>query len=100
MNPATDDALDSAPASPVVLEPRRRGSRPAILRSLEAATRAHPTERKRLVAPDVNHGRELLITLARSTGGWVGWEATNLRGIAEELAFVPLAERGVRAGSD
>ncbi|HEX6535263.1 MAG TPA: PD-(D/E)XK nuclease family protein [Gemmatimonadaceae bacterium] len=100
MNPATDDALDSAPASPVVLAPRSPGSRPAILRSLEAATRAHPTDRKRLVAPDVNHGRELLVTLARSIGGWVGWEATNLRGIAEELAFVPLAERGVRAASD
>lgn len=72
----------------------------ALLRALGAATRAHPVARKRLVGPDVNYGRELLAALARATGGWIGWEATNLRGIAEELAFVPLAERGLRAASD
>jgi hypothetical protein len=71
-----------------------------LLHSLQAVTRAHPTSRKLLVTPDINLGRELLATLARVTGGWIGWEATNLRGIAEDLAFVPLAERGVRAGSD
>lgn len=74
--------------------------RSGILRALEAAGRVHPTRRKRLIAPDVNYGRELLVTLARATGGWIGWEATNLRGIAEGLAFVPLSEQGLRAGSD
>ena len=71
-----------------------------LLHSLRSVTRAHPTARKLLVAPDINLGRELLASLARATGGWIGWEATNLRGIAEDLAFVPLAQQGVRAGSD
>ncbi|HET9013353.1 MAG TPA: hypothetical protein VFN38_16130, partial [Gemmatimonadaceae bacterium] len=71
-----------------------------LLASVEALGRAHPTARKRLVGPDVNFGRELLVALARRTGGWVGWEATNLRGIAQSLAFVPLAERGVRVADD
>src|SRR5690242_17351713 len=71
-----------------------------LIYSLQAVTRARPTCRKLLVAPDINLGRELLATLARATGGWIGWEATNVRGMAEDLAFVPLAARGVRAGSD
>ena len=49
---------------------------------------------------DLNFGRELLVTLARRTGGWIGWEATTLRGLAESLAFFPLAERGVRVADD
>lgn len=71
-----------------------------LLDSLEQLGRAHPLARKRLVGPDVNFGRELLVTLARRTGGWLGWEATNLRGIAQSLAFLPLAERGVRVADD
>jgi hypothetical protein len=71
-----------------------------LLRSLEALDAAHPLSRKRLVAPDVNFGRELLVTLARRTGGWIGWEATNLRGMAQAFAFVPLAERGVSVADD
>lgn len=71
-----------------------------LLESLHALTREHPLARKRLVGPDVNFGRELLVTLARRTGGWVGWEATNLRGIARGLAFLPLAERGIRCADD
>lgn len=71
-----------------------------LLLALESLDRAHPVAHKRLVGPDVNFGRELLVTLARRTGGWVGWEATNLRGIAQSLAFLPLAERGVRVADD
>ncbi|GAC1478722.1 MAG: PD-(D/E)XK nuclease family protein [Gemmatimonadaceae bacterium] len=71
-----------------------------LLGAVEALDRAHPFARKRLVGPDVNFGRELLVTLARRTGGWVGWEATNLRGIAQALAFLPLAERGRRVADD
>ncbi len=72
----------------------------ALLASLESETRAHPYEPKRLIGPDVNYGRELLVALARRTGGWVGWEASNLRRIAGEIAFVPLHQAGVHAGSD
>jgi CRISPR/Cas system-associated exonuclease Cas4 (RecB family) len=71
-----------------------------LLESLAALTAAHPHARKRLVGLDVNYGRELLQSLARVTGGWVGWEAVNLRGIADELAFVPLSESGARSASD
>lgn len=71
-----------------------------LLLSLEALGRDHPVARKRLVGPDVNFGRELLVTLARRTGGWVGWEATNLRAIAQSLAFLPLAQRGVTIAND
>ena len=72
----------------------------ALLRALADATRAHPLARKRLVGPDVNFGREALTALARLTGGWIGWEATSLRDLAGELAFVPLADRGLRAATD
>jgi hypothetical protein len=71
-----------------------------LLKSLQVVSRALPTTRKRLVTPDINLGRELLAALARTTGGWIGWEASNLRGIAEDLAFVPLSLQGRRAGSD
>ena len=71
-----------------------------LLEHIEELGREHPLARKRLIGPDVNFGRELLVTLARRTGGWIGWEATNLRGIAQSLAFLPLAERGVRVAND
>jgi CRISPR/Cas system-associated exonuclease Cas4 (RecB family) len=71
-----------------------------LLTSLGAATDADPTGRKRLVGPDVNWGRELLVALARRRGGWIGWEATNLRGIASDLALVGLSNRGLRAAGD
>jgi RecB family exonuclease len=71
-----------------------------LLQSLIDVTRTLPVARKRLMSTDINYGRELLVTLARHTGGWIGWEATTLRTIAEELAFVALADRGVRVASD
>jgi RecB family exonuclease len=71
-----------------------------LLHAVDSLGGAHPFTRKRLVAPDVNFGRELLISLARRTGGWIGWEATNLRAMAQSLAFVPLAEAGVRVADD
>lgn len=77
-----------------------RPARSRLFRNLERITSEAPLARKRLVGPDINWGRELLSGLARDTGGWIGWEAANLRGIAEELAFVPLSERGLRAGND
>ncbi len=71
-----------------------------LLASLARITRAHPHARKRLIGVDVNHGRELLLVLAQRTGGWVGWEATTLRSIADDLTFVALHERGLRVVND
>ena len=71
-----------------------------LLSSLVRVNAAHPHDRKRLLGVDVNHGRELLLALARQTGGWVGWEATTLRSIADDLAFVTLHARGLRVASD
>jgi ATP-dependent helicase/nuclease subunit B len=70
------------------------------LTELVRITTAHPTTRKRLVSHDLNHARELLTSLTRVTGGWIGWEPATLRGIADALAFVPLHAAGVRVGSD
>ena len=74
--------------------------RSRLLSSLARVNAQHPHRRKRLLGVDVNHGRELLLALARDTGGWVGWEATTLRSIADDLAFVPLHARGLRIASD
>ena len=92
----------SLPAGAVAAGPGRiRADRPSrILEALAAIDREHPVGRKRLIGPDVNFGRELLVGLARRTGGWVGWEATNLRGVAESLAFLPLHEQGRRVAGD
>ena len=71
-----------------------------LLDQLEALDRTHPGEQKLLVGQDVNHGRELLGSLARRTGGWMGWEPTTLGSIARDLAFTALGRAGLRAGSD
>lgn len=71
-----------------------------VLGALEVENAANPYGSKRLVGPDINYGRELLAALARTTGGWVGWEATSLRRIAGEIAFVPLHMSGTRVGGD
>jgi hypothetical protein len=71
-----------------------------LLSALGEATARHPHERKLLVGPDVNWGRELLVATARGTGGWIGWEATTLREIASELALVPLTTQGRRVAGD
>jgi RecB family exonuclease len=67
---------------------------------LAAIDRAHPYQRKLLVCPDASYGRELLAALARTEGGWVGWEVTTLRGIAEALSLTALANRKLRHASD
>jgi hypothetical protein len=69
-----------------------------VLASLAEVNRAHPFSRKLLVAPDNLHGRDLLTSLARETGGWIGWESTTIRQIAKSLAFVRLSEEGNRIG--
>jgi PD-(D/E)XK nuclease superfamily len=75
-------------------------SRSRLLASIARVNARSPRVRKRLIGVDINHGRELLLALARETGGWVGWEATTLRSIADALAFVPLHARGLRVASD
>jgi hypothetical protein len=77
------------------------GTRPnAIVAQLQELDRQHPLERKLLLGPDLNYGRELLLALARATGGWLGWEPATLRSIAEDLAFVPLTSAGRRTADD
>jgi hypothetical protein len=71
-----------------------------LLDQLDAITAAHPVDRKFLVGPDINFGRELLVALGRRRGGWIGWETATLRVIADELALLELARRGVRSGDD
>ena len=72
----------------------------AILEQLQEFDAQHPLERKLLLCPDLNYGRELLRALARQTGGWLGWEPTTLRELAQEIAFVPLAAAGRRSADD
>lgn len=48
----------------------------------------------------MNWARELLVALARRTGGWIGWEPCTLRSLAEELAFVDLGRSGRRVAGD
>lgn len=68
---------------------------PRLLVSLEAATRAHPFERKLLVCRRPAEGRELLRALASAGVAWVGWEAVTVRGIAMDAAALELAAEGV-----
>ena len=86
-----------------------RPSRPAaavpaapspLLSALASLSETDRLDRKLLIGPDINWGRELLTTLARRTGGWIGWEPTTLAAIARELAFVDLGNAGRRAGGD
>ncbi len=71
-----------------------------ILTHLKQLDASWPVARKMLVGPDLRWGRELLATLARETGGWVGWEAVTPKMLAGELAFTRMSERGVRPGDD
>ena len=79
---------------------QRRLQQSALLAALARISAQTPHTRKLLLSPDLNFGRELLTTLARQTEGWIGWEATNLRSIAEQLALVSLAEQGLRQIGD
>ncbi|MEO8637045.1 MAG: PD-(D/E)XK nuclease family protein [Gemmatimonadales bacterium] len=81
-------------SSPTLAPPSR------LLAALQQFGVAHPLERKILVAPSINWARELLRQLARRDGGWVGWEPMTLRGIADEIALLPLSEAGKQAGTD
>lgn len=93
--------MDEPPVSTNAMKPGRGElQESALLRSLRLETEAYPYEPKRLIGPDVYYGRELLAALAQRTGGWIGWTATSLRRLADEVAFVPLHAAGIRIGSD
>ncbi len=70
------------------------------LPQLRALDERFPTQRKLLLAPSINFGRELLAALAQARGSWVGWEVATLATIAQKLALVELAEREMRRASD
>ncbi len=71
-----------------------------VLDQLAELNLLYPTEHKLLLSADVNYGRELLLSLARRTGGWMGWEPTTIGAIARELAFTALGRAGLRSASD
>jgi CRISPR/Cas system-associated exonuclease Cas4 (RecB family) len=80
-----------------------RVSRPAtrdLLAQLSGVDASQPLARKLLVAPDITWGWETIVALARRRRGTVGWEATTLLGIAEDLAFTEIAHRGLRRATD
>ena len=70
------------------------------LPQLIALDERFPTQRKLLLAPSINFGRELLAALAHERGSWIGWEVATLATIAQKLALVDLAERETRRASD
>ena len=70
------------------------------LPQLIALDERFPTQRKLLLAPSINFGRELLAALAHERGSWVGWEVATPATIAQNLALVDMAERDTRRASD
>ncbi|MDQ6613112.1 MAG: hypothetical protein M3Y64_11800 [Gemmatimonadota bacterium] len=71
-----------------------------IIQQLNTFDASFPTERKLLLVPNINLGRELLAALALQNGGWVGWEVATLGSVAERLALIDLAERRLRRARD
>ena len=69
----------------------------AVLAQLDTE---HPLTRKLLIAPDIAWGWETIVALARTRRGIVGWEATTLLGLAEELAFTEMGHRGLKRATD
>lgn len=60
------------------------------LPQLIALDERFPTQRKLLLVPNINFGRELLAALAHKRGAWVGWETATLATIAQKLALMEL----------
>lgn len=73
-----------------------RTPRSRLADALAEIARAHPLERKLVVAPSVGGGRELLRRLGRDGAGWVGFEVTTVRPLALRLAVNELDERGLQ----
>lgn len=71
-----------------------------LLEEILAVGATHPRIRKRLVAPEISAARELIRTLARAGVDTTGWEAANLRSLAEELSCLGSARAGRTSASD
>jgi hypothetical protein len=82
------------------LTPSAPRSDSRLVDSLVEATKSTPTARKRLIGHDINYCRELLVTLARRSGGWIGWEPATLATVAADLAFIRLVREGLAGASD
>jgi hypothetical protein len=67
-----------------------------LLAHLSGIDTSQPLARKLLVAPDIAWGWETIVALARLRRGIVGWQATTLLGLAEDLAFTEMGQRGLR----
>ena len=50
--------------------------------------------------PSINFGRELLASLAKQQGSWIGWEVATLASLADVLGKVELRKQRRRRGSD
>ncbi len=72
----------------------------ALLSQLSALATKHPRARKRLITPEISAARELIRTLAQHGSDTTGWEAANLRLIAEELSCVGARRRGLSPTND
>ena len=72
----------------------------AVLRSLEAATAAHPLDRKLLLCRSIGEGRELLRAMAARGASWLGWEISTPRRLAMELAGPALVAGGRTLADD
>ncbi|MGV3710801.1 MAG: PD-(D/E)XK nuclease family protein [Gemmatimonas sp.] len=70
------------------------------LPQLIALDERYPTQRKLLLVPSINFGRELLASLALERGSWIGWEVATLATLADKMSMIALAERETRRGSD
>ncbi|MEP6778759.1 MAG: PD-(D/E)XK nuclease family protein [Gemmatimonadaceae bacterium] len=71
-----------------------------VIQQLKALDAAFPAQRKLLLVPNINLGRELLAAVALEQGSWIGWEVATLASVAQKLAVVELAERKLRNASD
>ncbi len=71
-----------------------------LLEQIRKVSTAYPRIRKRLVAPEISAARELIRTLALSGADTTGWEAANLRLLAEELSYVRCAQEGKTPADD
>lgn len=73
-----------------------RPQRSRLVDALAEVARAHPLDRKLVVAPSVGGGRELLRRLGREGAGWIGFEVTTVRPLALKLAGDELDARGLQ----
>lgn len=71
------------------------GSEARLVQALSAIARRHRIARKIVVAPSFSSGRELLRRLARTEGGWIGFEVTTVRRLSQLLSLSGLQEHGL-----